>query len=340
MRERALMLDNGRKFYSKEWILNLIDYLNKLEFNTLQLHFSENEGFRIESEIYPQIMSEQYLTKKEVREIIAYANERGIQIIPEFDTPGHLKQILNHFPHFQLEAEVDGKRVKNPKALNIVDKEARAFIKEIYAEYADLFKDSKYFHIGADEFIEFDKVEVYPDLVDYAKKHYGADATGIETYIEYTNEIIDYVCGLGFIPRVWNDGYYRTNRNPSIELDKRAEVTYWTRWDKFMADVVTHIDKGHQVINVNDNYFYYVLGENASYTYPTAEKINAEWHVEKFASHQVMTKEQMKSVEGVMFAIWSDIPDAQTEDEVFAGIKEPLRAMADKIKAYDLKVLR
>jgi len=331
MRERAIMVDMGRKFYSKEWLLRLIDYMHELEFNTLQLHFSENEGFRIESENYPEIMSDQYLTKAEIREIIAYAGKHQINIIPDFDTPGHLRQILTQYPHFQLEKEEDGQRVKDPRALNIADKKAREFIKEIYAEFADLFKESCYFHIGADEFIDFEEVEKFPELVAYAKEHYGVAATGIETYIEYTNEIIDYVIQLGFVPRIWNDGFYRLNQEPQLALDTRAEVTYWTKWHQNMAEVSTFIEKGHKLINFNDNYFYYVLGENASYLYPTAEKIAAEWHVEKFSSNQFMTAEQMQSVVGVSFAIWSDIPDAQTEDEVFAGIKAPLRAMAERI---------
>jgi hexosaminidase len=92
------------------------------------------------------------------------------------------------------------------------------------------------------------------------------------------------------------------------------------------------INRGYKVINFCDNYFYYVLGENAGYTYPTAEKIKEEWYPEKFSSNQPdPTPEQMKAVIGTSFAIWSDRPDAQTMEEVFAGIKGPLKAMVEKL---------
>lgn len=329
--EKALMLDIGRKFFTKKWILNLLDYMYELKMNTLQLHFSENEGFRIECETYPEIVSKAHLTKAEIREIIEYAKEYQIQIIPDFDTPGHLKQILIHYPHFQLEKIEENQMLKEEKALDITNQEAREFIKKIYEEYAKLFHDSIYFHIGADEFIEFDKIEQYPQLIEHAKEHYGADATGLEVYIEYTNEIADHVEQLGFIPRVWNDGFYRKNRKCSVTLNSKIEVCYWTKWDPNMAEPETFIEKGHKLINFCDNYFYYVLGENAGYTYPTAEKIRNEWKINRFPHNGFLEPKEMESVIGTSFAIWCDKPDAQTEEEVFAGIKSPLKAMMDII---------
>jgi len=332
MMEKALMVDCGRKFFSKAWFLQVIDYLQEIGLDTLQLHFSDFLGFRIEPEQYPEIVSEEHLTKEEVREIIAYAKERQIQIIPDFDTPGHLTQILKFYPQFRLEKEIGGNRVPEDHALDISNPDAVAFIKSIYGEYAELFKDSKYFHIGADEFIEFDKVADYPDLVADAKAKYGEEATGMEVYVAYTNEIIDYICSLGFIPRVWNDGFYRTDRHSLVELDKRAQITYWTKWHQNMAEVGVFLDKGYEVINYCDNFFYYVLGEAAGYTYPTADKIRTDWDVNLFPHHQRVGPEQKHQVVGTSFAVWCDIPGAQTEAEVFEGIKGPLKAMADKLK--------
>jgi len=319
MKEIALMLDMGRKFYTKDWILNLIDHMHQLNMNTLQLHFSENEGFRIACDNYPQIVSEQHLTKAEVRDIIAHANRQGIQIIPDLDTPGHVKHLLTFFPQFQLSGD--------DRALDITNPQARAFIKTLYQEYAELFAESTYFHIGADEFIDFDKVGDYPALVNHAKTHYGPDASGLETYVDYTNDIATYVTSLGFIPRVWNDGFFRTNRHSLVTLTPHVEITYWTRWHPHMASAQTFIERGYQLINFCDNYFYYVLGEAAGYTYPTAHKIHKEWVPHRFAQAQYLTPEQMVSVKGSAFAIWSDRPEAQTEQEVFSGIQAPLQAM-------------
>ena len=327
--EKALMLDMGRKFFTKEWILTLLDYMHELKMNTLQLHFSENEGFRIECEIIPEIVSEAHLKKVEVREIIEYAKVREIQLIPDFDTPGHLKQILQHYPHFLLEKNEKCMEDKEVKALDITSKAAREFIKKIYAEFAELFKESTYFHIGADEFIDFEKVESYPKLIEYSREHYGSHATGMEVYVEYTNEIADFIKALGFTPRVWNDGFYRKNQACLVKLNKDIQVCYWTKWHPSMAEPETFIESGHQLINFCDNCFYYVLGENNGYTYPTEEKIRTEWQVNRFPHNGYLSQEHMKSVIGTSFAIWCDRPDAQTEAEVFSGIKGPLKAMME-----------
>ena len=322
--ERALMLDMARKFYSKDWIIKLIDFMATLEMNTLQLHFSENEGFRIECETYPSIVSEQHLSKVEIREIIDHAKANRIQIIPDFDTPGHQKLILEHFPQYKLSGDERALDITNPEAIN--------FVKKLYQEYAELFHESQYFHIGADEFIHFDEVEKYPQLIADAREKYGEQASGMEGYVAFTNEIAAYVKELGFIPRAWNDGFYRQNRHSLVELSRDIEICYWTKWDKNMAEAQTFIDKGFKLINYCDNYLYYVLGENAGYSYPNEQKILDEWTINRFPHGQLLDDAAMQSVIGVSFAIWSDRPKAQTEAEVFRGIQGPLRAMMQVLK--------
>ena len=93
-----------------------------------------------------------------------------------------------------------------------------------------------------------------------------------------------------------------------------------------MATAGEFLTRDHQLINVNDQFFYFVLGEGASYKYPTAQKIQDNWTIDQFPENQRLTNEQMKKVQGDYFAIWSDYPDALTEEEVLTMIKEPLAA--------------
>ena len=85
------MIDNGRRYFSPAWIKRRIELLAYLKLNQLHLHFSDNEGFRIESESHPEVVSEQHLTKRQVREIVAFARRRHVRVIPELDMPGHLR---------------------------------------------------------------------------------------------------------------------------------------------------------------------------------------------------------------------------------------------------------
>ncbi|MFD1884456.1 S-layer homology domain-containing protein [Paenibacillus wenxiniae] len=203
-------------------------------------------------------------------------------------------------------------------------------------EYAELFKDSKYFNIGGDEFIDFNHFDRFPQLQNYARNVLGiADGTGIDTFIDYTNQVAEHMEKKGFIARIWNDGYFRDNQTERVQLKKSIQINYWTKWDSHMAPVQTFIDEGFKLVNFNDAYFYYVLGENAGYTYPTGAKIYNEWHPGLFPNISSAVKQEYNSpypaaILGASFAIWSDTPGAQTQDQVSAGVYEPLRAMAEK----------
>lgn len=334
--ERCVMIDMGRKFFSLAHLKQLIRSLALFQFTHLQLHFSENEGFRIESELHPEVVSKAHLKKSEVKEIIAYANYFFIQVIPDFDTPGHLQKILAHYPQYQLTCfDEAGNLTKDKKALNILDPAAIKLIQDFYREYGELFAESCYFHIGADEFVDFDQIERYPTLSAYAKEKYGADASGIEVFIEYVNQTIDFVRQLGFIPRVWNDGFFRLNRSEKLSLSPDCEISYWTRWNQNMAPVETFFEKGYEVINHNDNFFYYVLGEAASYTYPTYEKISQDFTLTTYAGNQVVAEQYLLQTPQIALAIWSDIPQAKTQAEVIADVFYLQAALSQKVFAEE-----
>ena len=327
---RIFMLDMARKYYSKATIIKFIDALSFAQFNFLQLHFSENEGFRIECQTAPEIVSDEFLTKAEIKEIIQYAQVAGIEIIPDFDSPGHLKQILKNRPEWQLVKKNEaGELEKNPTALDISNPEAVAFIVSIYEEFAQLFTSSRYFHIGADEFVDFDEMEAYPEIQAHAKAVYGQQAEGIDAFVGYVNHIIEKINQFGFIPQVWNDGFFRLNRAEVVKLSQDVEISYWTKWNKNMAPVETFIEKGYTVTNFNDNYFYYVLGENAGYTYPQYDKVLTHWKPDMWPQEQVIAVEPVQ-LPGVAVAVWNDIPDAQTQEEVLNNVSQIFFAVMQK----------
>ncbi|UUX35028.1 family 20 glycosylhydrolase [Fundicoccus culcitae] len=334
--ERGLSLDCGRKFYRQAEVFSLLDIMQANNMNFLQLHFSENEGFRIESEVFPEIVSDEFLSKAEVKEIIAYAGERGITVYPEIDGPGHLRQFLKQFPDWRL---TDGELFSHLDlgALDITNPAAIEAVKALYSEYFDLFADAPYFHIGADEFVNFEKIHAYPKLTEYAVAQWGEAYTAVDTYIDYINQMSAFVKAAGFVPRVWNDGLLRLDQSARIELDADLEITYWTKWHKAMAPVEDFIDGGYKVLNFNDNFFYFVLGEHAGYTYPISEKIMEGWDVNVFSGGQVVEAVEEVEVLGSYFCIWADEPDALTANEVLQMIQEPLRAKM--LKEWQVEVI-
>jgi len=154
---RGLLLDPGRHFLSVANILRTLDAMAVVKMNVLHLHLTEDQGFRIESNRFPKLQelgSEgQYYTQEEVKEIIEYATERGVRVVPEFDMPGHSTTWLIGYPElasapgpYQVE-HTNG--VKNA-AIDPTRESTYQFLDSFIGEMITLFPD-EFIHIGGDE---------------------------------------------------------------------------------------------------------------------------------------------------------------------------------------------
>ena len=335
--ERRLHLDMARKYISADWIIQHIRELSYLKFNTLQLHFSENMGFRIECKTDPSIVSDQYVTQAEIKEILAEANKYGIKIIPSFDSPGHVDQILRAHPEFR-QVGINGERYNS--GLDVTNPEAVAYIRSLYDEYMELFKGCTDFHIGGDEYMEFDRAPfttVYqPVLNQYARETIGSNATWKDVMSKYINDLAEYVYNKGFKPRIWNDGiYYGESYQPqSIVMHKYIGIDFWSQmsWNRSIANLQTFINKGHEdIYNINASYFYYVLRGNGehSFDYPNQEeRIYNTWTPGIFQENTISDTHEV--IKGASMAIWCDYADVATEEQIAEDIYDELRSLGSK----------
>ncbi|MDE7218948.1 MAG: family 20 glycosylhydrolase [Oscillospiraceae bacterium] len=327
-REREFHLDAGRKYYTKDWILDLVRTLSRNRMNVLWLHFSENEGFRIASDRHPELPSLHHLSKEEVREVIRVCGAYHIDINPSLDCPGHLGQVLQEHPRWRLDREGT-----EPlwSALDITKEDARAFLFDLIDEYAELFAGSKVFHIGGDEFIDFNHFEMFPAMTAYARERLGPGCGGVDVYVDFLNQVIAHVRAKGFRVRVWNDGLFRPDLEEHVQLDKDVQIAFWSNWDKGMAPLKTFLERGYQVVNYHSDYLYYILLIRKDYKDPDPEKLLSEWNPSVFPTHplqgkQVIPAEYAGQFLGSCYSIWSDWPDLQTEEEVMARCRDSLRA--------------
>lgn len=155
---RGLMLDVSRHWMPKEVVLRNLDAMAKLKMNVFHWHLSDYQGFRVESKKFPKLheMGSQgnYYTQEEIKEIINYASERGIRVVPEFDVPGHATSWLAGYPEL---GSAPGPYSIDTLALGLfrpvldpTNPKLYAFLDDFLAEMVTLFPD-KYFHIGGDE---------------------------------------------------------------------------------------------------------------------------------------------------------------------------------------------
>jgi hexosaminidase len=131
-----------------------IDAMERVKLNVLHLHLSDNEGFRVESRRYPKLhegSSPAFYSQAEMRELVSYAADRGVRIVPEFDVPGHSLGRLRAYPQYASGA-VEGRDYFSAmgSALNPAKPETFTFLDRLFGEMAALFPD-QYCHVGGDE---------------------------------------------------------------------------------------------------------------------------------------------------------------------------------------------
>ena len=184
---RGLMLDVGRHFLPVANVLRTLDAMAAVKMNVLHLHLTEDQGFRIESKRYPKLTelgSEgNYYTQDDIRQIIRYATDRGIRVVPEFDMPGHTTSWFVGYPElaskpgpYQVE---HGTGIFNP-ALNPTLESTYDFLDAFLGEMSTLFPD-EYIHIGGDESNGKDW-KSNPEIVRFMQQHHMQSTNDLQAY--------------------------------------------------------------------------------------------------------------------------------------------------------------
>ncbi|MEJ2007611.1 MAG: family 20 glycosylhydrolase [Acidobacteriota bacterium] len=202
---RGLMIDVARHFIPIDSLKRNIDAMELVKLNVLHLHLSDNEGFRVESKVYPKLQLKgslgQYFTQEEIRQLVEYAGLRGILVVPEFDMPSHSISWLAAYPELssspgpfqpgfpphvpmkpgepQARILAEMQTLKIP-AIDPTRETTYTFIDGLVGEMSKLFP-GHYFHIGADE----NNGAIWranPKIVAFMKAHDLPDTQALQTY--------------------------------------------------------------------------------------------------------------------------------------------------------------
>jgi hexosaminidase len=154
---RGLLMDVGRHWQPIEVIKRNLDGMAAVKLNVLHLHLTDDQGFRIESKAFPRLhgmgSDGLYYTQDEIRQIIAYARERGIRVVPEFDVPGHTTSWFAGHPELASAPgpyQIERRFGVHDAAIDPTREETYKFLDKFLGEMAALFPDA-YMHIGGDE---------------------------------------------------------------------------------------------------------------------------------------------------------------------------------------------
>ncbi len=184
---RGLMIDVGRHFLPVDVIKRNIDGMVTVKMNVLHLHLTEDQGFRIESKVYPKLhqlgSDGQYFTQEQIRDIIQYANERGVRVVPEFDIPGHSTSWFVGYPElasapgpYSIERRFG---VMDP-TIDPTKESTYEFLDKFLGEMCQLFNDD-YLHIGGDE-NNGKQWNKNPDIQAFKQQNNLADNHALQAY--------------------------------------------------------------------------------------------------------------------------------------------------------------
>lgn len=334
---RGFMLDSVRHMQSIEEIKKLIDTLPLLKINKFHWHLTDDQGWRFESERFPQLNSAaerpysdfgktyvnephgKLYTKDEMREIVAYCTERGIEVVPEFDIPGHTSALLSAIPSLSCtgeDVEIKTHQGIFKDVLCLAKEETYNTVTQIIDEFLEIFP-GKYFHIGGDE-TPSRRWESCPECQKLMKE------SGIESYTEYQNlfmnRIVDYLESKGRHCIVWNDCAKAGN------LDKRAIIQYWKESPK---PTVRFLNEGGRVILSPFSYCYFDYDYNIT-------PLNRTYSLK--ADLPGLTEEGRKNIIGIEGTVWTEYitENEQLERLVFPRLIALSRvALGESHKPYN-----
>ncbi|MDJ0379884.1 glycoside hydrolase family 20 protein [Streptomyces sp. G-G2] len=325
--QRGLNLDMARKNFTAPWIEARLREMADLKLNQLGLHFSDDQAFRIQSVSHPEIVSDPHLTQAEVRRIVALARSLHIEVVPEIDSPGHLGAVLRAYPALQLR-DVNGRAVKG--AVDISDPAAAKLVDSLLREYLPLFPGA-HWHVGADEYqalVVKDPQASFPRLATAARQRYGAGARVSDLATGWLNDRAAVVRGAGRVPKAWNDGFFTGG---AATAARDIEVEYWTGKEIGARPPLEYLREGRPVVNLNDEYLYYVLGEPNDFAYPTGRRIYEQWTPLVLRGTEAVPARYAARILGARLAVWCDLAGSQTQAQVAEGIRLPLTALAQKV---------
>ncbi|KQV12399.1 MULTISPECIES: family 20 glycosylhydrolase [unclassified Kitasatospora] len=317
--ERGLMLDTGRNFFPVDWVENQIRDMSYLKLNYLHLHLSDHQGFRLESSTHPEITSAQHYSKQDIRNIIALGNKYHVQVVPEIDVPGHMDAILSGELAIGNDYRLkDSAGNVSSSFIDLTIPGARTLISDLINEYLPLFTTSSYWHLGADEYVT--NYGSYPQLLTYARANYGATAKAKDVYYGFVNWADSLVRAKGRTMRMWNDGI--GTGDGALTPNSDIVVEYWYGFGKNPQQL---IDAGYEVANASWTPTYYIYGKGK----PDTKWMYESWTPDLFQGTQTINAPSKNR--GSLIHVWCDTPTAETVDQTAAGIKNPLRDLAQQV---------
>ncbi|HAY3536617.1 TPA: beta-N-acetylhexosaminidase [Elizabethkingia anophelis] len=330
---RGYMKDVSRTFYSVDVVKKYLDLMALYKMNTFHWHLTDDQGWRIEIKKYPKLTSEQttvfhrtenqptersgFYTQEQIKEVVAYARERKITIVPEIDVPGHSWPTIlaypqlgvnkNSYPYFVFPFVSSWGYWGNqftPNTLDPSKEEVYTFLQNVFTEIVALFP-GEYIHFGGDE-VRHVLWEKEPHIQEFMKIHQIGNVKQLQSY--FVQRVSGIIKRLGRKPIGWNDVLADDKGLP-----KETAIMSWLGEDaikeaashgfKAVATPYSHVYLDITQADRND-------GTPSDLAYSNINSIDRIYTYDPSAG---LTKEEEKFVLGIQGNLWSALTQ-ETKD--------------------------
>jgi len=318
---RSIMFDLARSWHEPSYIYDYIDMCRFYKVRYLHLHFTDAQLYTLPSEAYPELSTTGYsYSADDIKEIVAYAKLRGVNIIPEIDVPGHSTNFHRAYP------EVFGNH-------NIIcmSETSLTAMETLFTELCELFEDSDYIHIGGDEASTSNWTTCPDCLQSFRDKGFDVDKMSSDElvtvmYAEFINRMAKVVQDHGKTPIVWEGFPASAN-----DLITRDIVVYG--WENYYQTTDSLLAAGFNVVNAAWKPMYIVAPKPIS---SVDEVIN--WNIFKWGAvhpnspylNTPLIIEPTDQVIGAQMLCWGDFITTQYTS-VNEGLEHELTIVFDKL---------
>ena len=311
---RGVMIDCSRHFWTIEQLKKYTKQLAFFKLNTLHLHLTDNQGWRLYLDQYPDLafkgtyyrtfedLSGHYYRKSELQELINYAAMYGIEIIPEIDIPAHSLA----FSHYKPEL---GSKEYGMDHLDLFNPEVYTFFDALFKEYLE----------GEEPVFRGNKVHVGTDEYSNAKKEV------VEKFRAFTDHYIRYIESFGKQACVWGALTHAKGDTPV-----KSENVIMNAWYNGYADPKEMIKQGYHLISIPDGLVYIVPQAGYYYDYLNTKSLYEKWTPAQIG--KAVFEEKDPNILGGMFAVWNDhVGNGISNKDIHHRVYPALQTLAVKM---------
>ena len=324
---RGLMLDESRHFFGKDYVKKLLDQMALLKMNVFHWHLTDMPGWRLEVKKYPKLATvggigdktnpdapAAFYTQDDVREIVAYAAARHIQVMPEIDMPGHATAANRAYP----EHTGGGDERRPDFTFNPGREETYSFLADILEETVELFP-SPWIHYGGDEvhFANEQWIDI-PEVQALMDEHGLKDLKEVEHH--FNRRMADVIHGLGKKTVAWDEVV-----DAGVDPDK-AMIIWWRH--NMPEQLTKALDQGYEVVLSPRRPLYF------DFVQDDAHEVGRRWdgfndleQVYNFTGHD------SPQVLGMQASMWTET--VQTKERADFMIFPRLTAVAEAAWTYE-----